>query len=222
MKNLTIVANWKSNKDTKEALEWLKIFSSDLYIHSEVKVVISPQFPQIEPLKKEIDSNNYPLYLGIQDISPFSLGAFTGEVAAETLKGGVYLSIIGHSERRKYFGETEEIINQKVQQALESNIIPLVCVQGADSVVTPGCRMVAYEPIFAIGTDNPDTPENANRVASILKEKHGSDLKVLYGGSVDGLNYKEFIRQDNISGLLIGRASWDAISFKEIVNGCSS
>ncbi len=159
--------------------------------------------------------------VGSQDLSPFDTGAYTGEEPASILKQYVELAILGHSERRQNFGETDEMVAQKTQQALRNDVIPLVCVQGKDTPVPKDCQLVAYEPVFAIGTGHPDTPANANEVAASLKQLFGQDLEVLYGGSVTSENAKAFVNQDNINGLLIGKASLDAEEFVKIVSICS-
>jgi len=108
------------------------------------------------------------------------------------------------------------MIGQKVQQATQNNITALVCVQGADTPIPDGCKFIAYEPVFAIGTGVPDTPENANNIATVLKEKHNHDLEVLYGGSINSSNIKSFITQANISGVLVGNASLQPEEFVKI------
>ncbi len=216
-KNIWIIANWKSNKTVAEALEWLAQVGPQLPRDENLKVVVCPTFSSLSEVKKAIQVGNFKVMVGSQDLSPFGQGAYTGEESALLLKDLVNLSIIGHSERRQNFSETDEAVSKKVEQALNSNITPLVCVQGADTPVPEGCKLVAYEPVFAIGTGNPDTPENANETAKILKEKYGVDLKILYGGSVTSENIKAFLNQENLSGALIGKASLDAEEFAKIV-----
>lgn len=219
-KNLWIIANWKSNKTISEALDWVSQIGPKLPRRDDLKIVVCPTFSSLSEVKKAIMVGNYPLMIGCQDLSPYGKGAYTGEEAGQLLKELVDLSIIGHSERRQNFSETDEMVTKKVEQALQNNIIPLVCVQSSDTPVPAGCKRVAYEPIFAIGTGNPDTPENANKIAGILKEKYGQDLEILYGGSVKLQNIKEFIAMENISGVLIGKSSLDASEFIEIVKEC--
>lgn len=219
-KNIWIVANWKSNKTIQEALEWVSKVGPQIPNDENLKVVVCPTFSCLSEVKKTVTVGNFPLMVGSQDLSPFGNGAYTGEEAAVLLKELINLSIIGHSERRQNFGEDDEMISQKVEQALQNGIIPLVCVQGPDTPVPKGCKLVAYEPIFAIGTGNPDTPENAESVAKTLKEKYGQDLAVLYGGSVSLENIKNFLSLQNISGALVGKASLDAEEFVQIIQAC--
>lgn len=227
MKNLWIIANWKANKSIKEALEWISIVGPKLEKREDLKVVVCPTFSALSEVKKEIMVGSYPLMVGAQDLSPFSAGAYTGEEPASILQQFVDLSIIGHSERRENFSETDEMVAKKVRRAIEANILPLVCLQGDNTPIPEGCNLVAYEPIFAIGSGNPDTPTSANEVAEKLKDQYGKvqpagrqSLEVLYGGSVTADNAKTFILEQNINGLLIGKSSLDAYEFVEIVNQC--
>lgn len=218
-KNIWIIANWKSNKTIAEALDWIAKVGPEIP-KDNLKVVVSPAFSCLSEIKKTIQVGGFPIMVGSQDLSSFGVGAYTGEEAASLLKGLVDLSIIGHSERRENFKEDDQMVAKKVEQAVQNNIIPLVCVQETDTPVPEGCKLVAYEPIFAIGTGNPDTPENANEVAGKLKEKY-SDLEVLYGGSVTSANIKSFLNQQNLNGVLIGGASLDAAEFIKIIKESS-
>lgn len=220
MKNIWLIANWKSNKTIAEALEWVATVGPQLPKAGNLKVVVCPTFSCLSDVKKAIIVSNFPLMVGSQDLSTFDNGAYTGEESASLLKDLVSISIIGHSERRQNFSETDEVVSKKVEQAIKNNVTPLVCVQGPDTPIPQGCKLVAYEPIFAIGTGNPDTPENAQNVAKVLKEKYGGDLEVLYGGSVTSVNIKDFINMPNISGSLIGKASLDAEEFIQIIGSC--
>lgn len=217
-KNIWVIANWKSNKTIAEALDWVAKVGPQIPKTNNLKVVVCPTFSSLSEVKKAVTVGNFPLLVGAQDLSPFGVGAYTGEESAYFLKELISLSILGHSERREHFAETDEIIAKKVQQALDNQIIPLVCVQGVDTPVPKNCQLVAYEPIFAIGSGNPDTPDNAESIAKSLKNIHGQNLEVIYGGSVDSSNVKGFITQENISGVLVGNASLDAEEFIKICN----
>ncbi len=216
-KNLWIIANWKSNKTIAEALDWVSYVGPRIGKKENRQVVVCPSFVDVHEVKKAIIVGNYPLLVGVQDLSPFDTGAHTGEEAARVLKDFVDLAILGHSERRENFGETPEIVAKKAEQAKLHDIIPLVCVQNSGTPIPEGVKLVAYEPIFAIGTGNPDTPENANSVADSLKQKLGNDMEVLYGGSVTSENLRSFLNEENISGALIGKASLDPEEFVKIV-----
>jgi triosephosphate isomerase (TIM) len=221
-KNLWIVANWKSNENITEALNWISYVGPKIEKREFLKVVVCPTFTSIEEVKKAILVGNFPIMVGSQDLSPFNEGAYTGEEAASILKQFVELSILGHSERRQNFKETDEIVAEKATQAINNQIIPLVCVQGVDTPIPEGVKLVAYEPIFAIGTGHPDTPEDANNVAKALKEKYGGvDLSVLYGGSVTSDNVSEFVSKENIAGVLVGKASLEPEEFVKIINACT-
>ncbi len=218
-KNLWIIANWKSNKTIAEALDWVSKVGPQIPKRDDLKVVVCPTFSCLSEVKKAITVGNFPILLGVQDLSPFDAGAYTGEESASLLKQLVNLSLIGHSERRQNFHEDDDMVAKKVNQALENGITPLVCIQGKETPVPQGCKLVAYEPVFAIGTGNADTPDNASKVATFLKQDN-QEIAVLYGGSVNPSNVKSFLEKENISGVLVGNASLNAEEFIKIVKEC--
>ena len=191
-------------------------------LSANLEIILCPPFTLLHPLKLLITNYQLPIKLGAQNISPFPDGAYTGEISARMLKElGVEYVIIGHSERRKYFGESEQILENKVKEALDVNIIPIFCVQGKTTPVPERVKIIAYEPVFAIGTGNPDTPEDGNKIALSFKERLSQDTVVLYGGSVTPENVRSFCLQENISGVLVGEASLDPKKFSEIVQNAS-
>lgn len=216
-KKIWIVANWKSHKNLSDALDWISKVGPELPVDENLKIVVCPPFIDIVEVEKSVKVGNFPILVGAQDLSPFEEGPYTGEEAASILKDIVDLAILGHSERRQNFGETDELISKKVLEAKENNIIPLVCVQNEKTPIPDGVNLVAYEPIEAIGTGHPDTPEDADIVASKIKNSYGEFIEVLYGGSVKSENFDSFLKKENISGLLIGGASLDALEFVKIV-----
>lgn len=218
MKTIWVVANWKSNKTISEALGWIDEVGPKLSRDEKIKVVVCPPITDIEEVKKTILVNNYPILVGAQDLSPFEDGPYTGEESARILSDIVDLAILGHSERRQNFGETDDMVKEKVARAKEFKIVPLVCVQDENTSVPEGVSLIAYEPVFAIGTGKPDTAENAGKVAEVLKNKYGEETEVLYGGSVTSENAKPFLQQENINGLLIGKASLDPEEFLKIID----
>lgn len=220
-KTLWVIANWKSNKTIEEALHWLSLVGPKLPYRENIKVVVCPTFLALEEMKKAIQVGNFPILLGAQNLSPFPEGAYTGEEAARLLKGIVDLAILGHSERRRNFGETDEMIKNKVAQANQNGITPLVCVQSEDALVPEGCRLVAFEPFEAIGSGHPDTPEDADLVAQGLNKKYAEDLTVLYGGSVTADNVQAFVSRDHLFGVLVGGSSLEPDEFVKIVENCS-
>ena len=217
-KNIWIIANWKSHKNVAEALEWVGLVGPSIPDHDNLKVAVCAPFSDLTEIKKAVRIGGFRLLVGCQDLSPFPEGAYTGEETASILREVVELAILGHSERRRDFAETDDLVREKVAQARQSNIMPLVCVQSADTPIPEGVKLVAYEPIFAIGTGKPDTPASANEVASKLKSKYGEDLEVLYGGSLTADNVGAFLAQEQISGLLIGGDSLKAEDFIEILD----
>lgn len=228
MKNIWIIANWKSNKTIAEALNWVSKVGSEIPKKDILKVVVCPTFSCLSEIKKAITVGGFPILVGSQDISAYGVGAYTGEESAALLKDLISLSIVGHSERRKNFGETDEMIAKKVDQLKQNNITPLLCVQDENTPIPQDCKLVAYEPVWAISTglDNTpgagraDTSEDADKVAGVFKQKYGQELEVIYGGSVDSSNVKGFITEANISGVLVGNASLNAEEFVKIVKEC--
>ncbi|HVZ12771.1 MAG TPA: triose-phosphate isomerase [Patescibacteria group bacterium] len=216
MVNLFIVANWKSNKTIEDTNNFLNEFK-DLYIaRDDVQVVICPPYLSVSTLSNFIATNNLKIDSGVQDISPFDDGAFTGEVSASQIKELVKFTIIGHSERRKYFGETDELLSKKCEKAQSAGIEIIFCVQNEDTPIPQGVKIVAYEPVEAIGTGHPDTPENADRVAAVIRAKHEGGI-VLYGGSVTAENVNQFTSCVNIGGVLVGGASLNPSGFSSII-----
>src|SRR3989344_8692769 len=214
-KIIWVIANWKSNKNIAESLDWISKVGPNIPRIDNLKVVVCPTFSVLSEVKKAITVGNFPILLGSQYLSLFGFGAYTGEQSAKFLKELVEFSIIGHSERRKNFNETDEIVEKKFQQAIENEMTPVLCVQDSDTPIPANSSLVAYEPVWAIstglnntpGVGRADTPEDANKVAESIKEKHGSSIQVLYGGSVNSQNIKGFISQTDISGVLIGNSS---------------
>lgn len=226
-----IIANWKLNKTLDEASFWLQEFDQavDPQILQEKEIVVCPSFVLIPFLRQTtlINPDLRGLKLGAQTVSHFEEGAYTGEVSAKQLRGIVDFCIIGHSERRKYFGETDEQAAKKVELCQKYEITPVVCVSNfeqVEAVKLSSCQAVklilAYEPPSAISTNNgiPDTPEHTQKMALEIKSILGQNTKVIYGGSVNSKNAKEFLKQPDIEGLLVGNASLNAKEFAEIVN----
>ncbi|MEK9143540.1 MAG: triose-phosphate isomerase family protein [Patescibacteria group bacterium] len=225
MKKLLIAGNWKSNKTVQEAIAWLLEWNAKCQMLNakweNATVVLCVPFTLLYPLKQEIDRLQLPIELGAQDVSPFPDGAYTGEVSARQIKELSDWVIIGHSERRKYFGETDEILAQKVDQAKSAGLHIIYCVPDKETTVPPGVDAVAYEPMWAIGTGKSDTPENAGEVIRGIKVKTNIPV-VIYGGSVTQENVASFVSQEAIDGVLPGGASLDPEKFANLIkNACN-
>lgn len=183
-------------------------------------IVVCPSLPFIGSAHAKIQSASWRIKLGIQDVSQFDQGPYTGEVAATQVKNLCDWAIVGHSERRQNFGETDVIIKEKSQRATEAGLTAIFCVSSQNDLIPAGVEVVAYEPIFAIGTGNPDTPENAASVAQKLKAK--DELIILYGGSVTGENVDTFLKKGIIDGVLVGSASLDPATLIDIIESAAS
>ena len=219
MKDSLIVGNWKENKTEEEALAFLAEFLKAYQPRPNVKVVICPSYLVVPAVSESIKSNNIPIEVGVQDISTFEEGAHTGEVSAREASEFSRFAIIGHSERRSQ-GETNEDVQEKVERATKFGIEPIVCVVNGNVPIPLGAKIIAYEPVEAIGTGNPDTPENAGKIASLIKSKNSQVQYVLYGGSVTSENVRKFTQMQNIDGVLVGGTSLDPIEFASIIKQC--
>ncbi len=223
-KEFFVIGNWKSNKSIPEAESWLYEFHTLLQkksIPDTTKVILCPSFIHLAPIGKLIRELNLPVELCVQNVSSFSSGAYTGEVNAQQVKDLVSYGLIGHSERRKYFQETDYLLEQKVLQLKGAGIEPIYCVQNDQQSFPEECTFIAYEPVWAIGTGTPDKPENANRVTTLLKSRAKKPIQVIYGGSVTDMNVSQYFRQTDIDGVLPGGASLKAESFYRLIqNAC--
>ncbi len=195
-----VIANHKANKTWDQVSSWIDEVAGTAQNFSGT-IILCPSSPFLSSAYEKISQNGINIKLGVQDISRFEQGAYTGEVAASQVADLVKYSIIGHSERRQNFAESDNILAQKAQSAQKAQITPIFCIQNEETQIPKNVEIVAYEPVFAIGTGNPDTPENVQVIAKKLKAK--SNYTILYGGSVSVENVTQFIK-DDIKGVLVG------------------
>ncbi len=215
-----IIANWKANKSVSAAKQWCTDFLAARPT-SEHTVVICPGFQLLQTVAAELQSSTYAL--GAQTVSPFAQGAYTGAVAATQLSElHVQYVLVGHSERRKYFHETSEVVAQQVSQALQAGSTPVVCIDvpylHEQLSLIPESELqqclVAYEPLASIGTG---VHEDVGSVQSVVSQVHAfsAEVPVLYGGSVNSENVQEYCLVTR--GVLVGGASLDAAAFADLV-----
>jgi len=249
MRKPIIAGNWKMNKTIKEAQELVAALKEELKSVRDVEIVVCPPFTALEAVAKIIQDSN--IQLGAQNVHWEDSGAYTGEVSLSMLKElNCRYVIIGHSERRMHFGETNEGVNKKVKAVLRHNLTPIVCVgerleqretgktfevvrdhlrnglQGINSVEMRKI-VVAYEPVWAIGTGKTATPAQAQEVHSfirnLLAELFNQDVanvvRIQYGGSVKPDNIADLMAQADVDGALVGGASLKLDSFVKIVKG---
>jgi triosephosphate isomerase len=246
MRTPIIAGNWKMNTDPESAFELMDTMIEDLDAMEGIDVVICPPFVSLETFADLFDGTS--IFLGAQNMFWEEKGAYTGEVSPLMLKGMCDFVILGHSERRQYFHETDDDVRKKVNAAIAHGIMPIVCVgedleqNEAEETLDVVSRQVtlafsdlgpddirkcviAYEPIWAIGTGKPATGEGANAVIGFIRQTvasiHGdavaSVIRIQYGGSVNAKNIEEFVSQPEIDGALVGGASLDPNQFIRIV-----
>jgi triosephosphate isomerase len=208
-----ILGNWKANKNFTEMKQWIYTFQREYRAHENVTLGVFPPLVFLSYVQGKLkDCKN--VFVGSQTISSFEKGSYTGDVTATTLEGVASYSIIGHSERRKIFGETDEQLAQKVAQALAHGITPVYCVRDEKDSIPAGVKFVAYEPVAAIGTGQNEPPEQT--VAMKKKMKLPKDVVFIYGGSVNEKNAAEYFATGEIDGFLIGKACLDPVQFIQI------
>ena len=242
-----IAGNWKMYKTIPQAIELVNSLKRELVDLDTVDVVVCPPYTALSEVSDVLTGSN--IGLGAQDLHWEEEGAFTGEVSAGQLKdAGASYVIVGHSERRKYFYETDESINKKIKAAQAKGLIPIVCVgetleereknqtiRVVEKQLNEGLKnlspesmqnlVIAYEPVWAIGTGRTATSGQAEEVHKFIrnwvKDKYSENIslsfRILYGGSVKPANIKELISEPDIDGALVGGASLDKDSFIGIV-----
>lgn len=218
-----IIANWKSNKNLSEAKTWLNKAIPALKDAGE-DIIICPPLPFIPTVLEIIKNSN--LKIGIQDLSSFPAGSYTGAVGTKNLEDlNISYAIVGHSERRRYFHETNSDVANKVREALLADIKPIVCVT-KDTIIDQAHALekadkknviVAFEPIANIGTGIADSLDDILKTKKLVLEAFG-DVPYVYGGSVDLNTELELLAHDEIDGFLVGTASLDADTFIKLVS----
>lgn len=251
MRKKIIAANWKMNKDINETSEFISAFEKEMSNYdSPAEVVICPPFIALQTAVKLLQGSN--IKLSAQNLHYQNDGAYTGEISARMLRSlGVPCVIVGHSERRQYFHETDEIVAKKVKKALDSGLKVILCIgetlSERDGSVTEkvlerqvkaaldgltvqqlASVVIAYEPVWAIGTGRNATPQQAqdahafirSTVAQMFGKDAAQDLTIQYGGSVKPDNAAQLLSQPDVDGALVGGASLAADSFAKIVKSC--
>jgi len=238
-------------KTIKEGQELVVALSRELYKIENVDIIVCPPYTSLAFLADALETSN--IILGAQDVFWKEEGAFTGEVSCKMLKdAGCKFVIIGHSERRQYFGETNEAVNNKVKAALKEALTPIMCVGETlaerekdltfkilDNHLKGGLKdisaeqvekiVIAYEPVWAIGTGKTATPEQAQEAHKYIRDTLGtmysqdlaSQVRIQYGGSVKPDNISDIMRQPDVDGALVGGASLQVDSFASIVKKAS-
>ena len=240
-----VAGNWKMNTSLAEGMRLASQVAANVGVPAGIEVVVCPPFVSLAAVAQALQGTG--IEVGAQNMHSEERGAFTGEVAPGMLAGLCRYVILGHSERRALFGETDDMVNRKVAAAVAAGLIPILCVgetlaqreEGrASDVISQQLRgglaglhnvpglVVAYEPVWAIGTGQAATPEIAHEImggviqpvlAALLGGSVAQDTPLLYGGSVNPGNIESFAQQSSVSGALVGGASLDASQFADIV-----
>jgi len=248
MRKPVIAGNWKMYKTPAETAGFLHDFAPLVAASSHAEIVVCPPFVDVATAVDAVRGTN--IAIGGQDLFWLKEGAYTGEVSGPMLAAsGCLWVIVGHSERRQYFGETDELVFKKTVAALEAGLTPIVCVgerleerEGGmtENVLATQCThglsglapeqfariVIAYEPVWAIGTGRTATPEIAaaahhflrNQIRALFGDDSADACRILYGGSVKPDNIKALMAQVDLDGALVGGASLDPVSFAAIVN----
>ncbi len=242
-----IAGNWKMFKTPKQTSEFFREFLPMIAGHQRDEIVICPPFVDLDAALESAKGSH--VQIGAQNVHWASEGAFTGETSPVVVEEmGITHAIVGHSERRQYFGETDDTVNLRLKMALEVGLIPIVCVGEVseereagltEEVLRRQCTrafhkistkkaaklIVAYEPVWAIGTGKTATPQIAAEAHTLIRgetakafgEEFAAQLRILYGGSVKPENAKALMAEEEIDGALVGGASLDPKSFAAIV-----
>jgi len=251
MRTPLIAGNWKMHKSHLDAIHFLGQLGHELdrHNHRSVEVALCPPFTALRSVQTNIEDRHQSFKLGAQNMHWETEGAFTGEVSPVMLKAlKVDYVILGHSERREHFGETDETVNNKVKSAFANDLLPIMCCgeteseheanetetkverqirDGLAGIKPDDARrlVIAYEPIWAIGTGKTATPDDAQRVCGLIRslltdlydQSIANEVRIQYGGSVKSGNTEALTSQTDIDGALVGGASLDAAEFAAIV-----
>lgn len=214
------VANWKQHKTTQETRDFLTVFKDQIDVSQlgEKQIIICPSFTSLQAAQEIVKEHGIDVSLGAQDVSEFDEGAYTGEVGGNQIKEFADFVIIGHSERRRYFGETPDQITKKVQVAKKAGLTVILCVQDENDSLVEGADVIAFEPPSAIstfGVGKAEDPAEVSRVFGLLQAKTNAPL--IYGGSVDANDIANYKSVSNIAGFLIGGASLEPESFSQLI-----
>ncbi len=221
-----IIGNWKCHKKTEDGRHWFDAFASLYRPSQDLQVILAPSFVCLENLGIYLKQLNIMQFsLATQDISPFPKGGYTGAIAADMVRGIAEYALVGHSERRRYFHETNQDVVNKVHEAVDFGLRPVLCIEqgNAMSQLAPladiDCEkmIIAYCPVDALTFRIPESPERVAEAVRFIAEMH-PNRAIVYGGSISSDNAREYLDIPGLAGLIVGAASLEPESFAEICN----
>lgn len=249
-----IAGNWKMNMDHVQAISLVQKLAVELddrdFDYAKTEVVVIPPYTDLRSVQTVIEGDNLEIKLGAQDVAVYESGAYTGEISAPMLKKlGVSFVVVGHSERREYHDESDDLVGQKAKAAMAYDMTPIICVGEVLQVRQKGEHVdhvvkqiegalagftkdeakevvIAYEPVWAIGTGEVATPQDAEEVSKAIRDllaamfdkETAEAIRILYGGSVKSTNIKAIMAEPNVDGALVGGASLDADEFAKLAD----
>jgi triosephosphate isomerase len=224
-----VIGNWKCHKSSDDGRRWLDRFAALYRPHRDLQVIVAPSMVSLESIAGHLKGLSLEnVSLAAQDVSPFPKGSYTGAVAADMVSKMAGYAIIGHSERRRYFHETSQDVVNKVTEAADSGLVPIVCVDSSNAFAQLAaladieCKqlLVAYTPVDALNFKIPESPAKVAETVAHLRQKFPA-FPVVYGGALLPENVREYLQLSSLSGVFVGSSSLEPETFADICSQAS-